>query len=124
MAQQFVAVLLAESTLAVCRDGPEELSEQTVDISPAQYKSGYISEGDYLKIKLQLLQFQTDVSSAKLARVQALVGLRELLGYDAVPANYDVVGDLAYEPVPCKLEDLQAEGLAGASRLSRCRTWA
>ena len=77
----------------------------------AQYKAGYISEGDYLKIKLQLLQFQTDVSSARLARVQALVGLRELLGYDAVPANYDVVGDLSYQPVPAKLEDLQAKAL-------------
>ena len=35
--------------------------QQTVDIAQAQYNAGYISEGDYLKIKLQLLQFQTDV---------------------------------------------------------------
>ena len=73
--------------------------------------SGYISEGDYLKIKLQLLQFQTDVSSARLARVQALIALRELLGYDAVPADYDVVGDLSYQSVKAKLEDLQAKAL-------------
>ena len=72
--------------------------QQTVNISQAQYKAGYISEADFLKIKLQLLQFQTDVSSARLAKVQALIGLRELLGYDAVPADYDVAGDLAYQP--------------------------
>jgi outer membrane protein, heavy metal efflux system len=110
VAQQFVSVLLAESTLRFAEIDLKSF-EQTVDISLTQYKSGYISEGDYLKIKLQLLQFQTDVSSARLARVQALVGLRELLGYDAVPANYDVVGDLTYQPAPSKLEDLQAKAL-------------
>jgi outer membrane protein, heavy metal efflux system len=110
VAQQFVAVLLAESTLRFAELDLKSF-EQTVDIGQAQYKAGYISEGDYLKIKLQLLQFQTDVSSARLARVQALVALRELLGYDAVPANYDVVGDLTYQPVQTKLEDLQAKAL-------------
>ena len=110
VAQQFVAVLLAESTLRFAEIDLKSF-EQTVDIGLAQYKAGYISEGDYLKIKLQLLQFQTDVSSARLARVQALVALRELLGYDAVPSNYDVVGDLTYQPVPVRLEDLQAKAL-------------
>src|SRR5271165_3474242 len=102
--QQFVAVLLAESTLRFALLDLKGF-EETVDIAQAQYKAGYISEGDYLKIKLQLLQFQTDVSSARLARVQALVGLRELLGYDAVPPDFDVVGDLAYQPVQTKLEE-------------------
>ena len=110
VAQQFIAVLLAESTLRLALTDLKSFQD-TVDISQQQYKSGYISEVDYLKIKLQLLQFQTDVSSARLARVQALIDLRESLGYDAVPANYDVVGDLAYQPVPANLEDLQAKAL-------------
>ncbi len=110
VAQQFVTVLLAESTLRFAELDLKSF-QNTVDISETQYKSGYISEGDYLKIKLQLLQFQTDVSSAKLARVQALVALRALLGYDAVPANYDVVGDLSYQPVSGTVDDLQAEAL-------------
>ena len=108
VAQQFVAVLLAESTLRFAELDLKSFQD-TVNIGLAQYQSGYISEGDYLKIKLQLLQFQTDVSSARLARVQALVALRQLLGYDAVPANYDVVGDLSYQPVTSKLEELQAK---------------
>lgn len=110
VAQQFVAVLLAESTLQFALIDLKSFQD-TVEISRTQYKAGYISEGDYLKIKLQLLQFQTDVSSAKLARVQALIGLRESLGYDAVPADYDVVGNLAYEPVHLKLEDVQLKAL-------------
>ena len=92
--------------------------QETVDIAQAQFNAGAISEGDFLKIKLQLLQFQTDVSSARLAKVQALVGAcGQLLGYDAAPANFDVVGDLAYQPLKGNLEDLQARASARASRL-------
>ena len=108
--QQFISVLLAESTLQFALENLKGF-QQTVDISQEQFKAGFIGEGDFLKIKLQLLQFQTDVSSARLAKVQALVGLRELLGYDAVPADYDVIGELAYQPVKARVEDLQAQAL-------------
>jgi cobalt-zinc-cadmium efflux system outer membrane protein len=108
--QQFVSVLLAESTLQFAMQDLKGF-QQTVDISEAQFKAGFIGEGDYLKIKLQLLQFQTDASSARLAKVQALIALRQFLGYDAVPADYDVVGDLAYQPLNAHMEDLQARAL-------------
>jgi cobalt-zinc-cadmium efflux system outer membrane protein len=108
--QQFVSVLLAESTLQFALEDLQGF-QKTVDLSEIQYKAGFIGEGDLLKIKLQLLQFQTDVSSARLARIQALVGLRQLLGYDAVPASYDVIGNLEYQPVKAHLEDLQALAL-------------
>jgi outer membrane protein, heavy metal efflux system len=108
--QQFISVLLAESSLQLALEDLKAF-QQTVDISEEQLKAGYIGEGDYLKIKLQLLQFQTDVSSAKLAKVQALVGLRELLGYDAVPESFDVAGDLAYQPLKVGLDDLKLRAL-------------
>jgi outer membrane protein, heavy metal efflux system len=108
--QQFVSVLLAESTLDFTQQNLQDF-QQTVDIANAQYNAGDISEADLLKIKLQLLQFQTDVSSAKLAKVQALAGLRALLGYDAAPAGFDVTGDLTYVPLKSKMEDLQAAAL-------------
>jgi cobalt-zinc-cadmium efflux system outer membrane protein len=109
--QQFVSVLLAESTLEFALQDLKSF-QQTVDIGETQFKAGYIGEGDYLKIKLQLLQFQTDVSSARLAKRQALVALRQFLGYDAVPADYDVMGDLGYEPLKVNEEDLQAKALS------------
>src|ERR1700723_1209823 len=108
--QQFVSVLLAESTLQFAQEDLKGF-QQTVDISQLQFKAGYIGEGDFLKIKLQLLQFQTDVSSARLAKMQALVGLRQFLGYDAVPADYDVIGDLAYKALKASLEDLQMKAM-------------
>jgi cobalt-zinc-cadmium efflux system outer membrane protein len=108
--QQFVSVLLAESTLDFALQDLKSFQE-TVDISAAQLKAGQLSEGDYLKMSLQLLQFQMDVSAARLAKVQALVGLREFLGYNAVPANYDVIGDLAYEALKGNEADFQMKAL-------------
>ena len=98
VASTFVAVLLAEANLDLAQKDLDSF-KSTVDISDARFKAGDLSEGDFLKIKLQLLQFQTDVSQAQLARVQALVGLRELLGYESVPASYDVAGALDYTAV-------------------------
>lgn len=108
--QQFVSVLLAESTLQFAVENLKDF-QQTVDVGEAQLKAGFIGEGEYLKIKLQLLQFQTDVSAARLAKKQALVGLREFLGYNAVPADYDVIGDLGYEPIKATVEELQMKAL-------------
>src|SRR5580704_8788640 len=93
VASQFFSVQLAESTLDLAIEDMKSF-QNTVDISQARYKAGDISEGDYLKIKLQLLQFQSDVSQAQLAKIQALVGLRQFLGYQTVGADYDVSGDL------------------------------
>ena len=108
--QQFVSILLAESTLQFAVENLKDF-QQTVDVGEAQLKAGFIGEGEYLKIKLQLLQFQTDVSAARLAKKQALVGLREFLGYNAVPADYDVIGDLGYEPIKATVEELQMKAL-------------
>jgi cobalt-zinc-cadmium efflux system outer membrane protein len=109
--QQFIAALLANSTLEFAQENLKGFQE-TVNISEQRYKAGDISEGDYLKIKLQLLQFQTDVSSARVARVQALGSLRQLIGSTALPADFDVAGDLKYEPLTASLLDLQAKAVA------------
>jgi len=110
VAQQFVAAELAESTLAFAQQDLASF-QSTVDISEAQYNAGDIGEGDLLKIRLQLLQFQMDVSGAQVARVQALASLRQLLGYDAVPEDYDVAGELTFEPISTSLLDLEAMAL-------------
>jgi cobalt-zinc-cadmium efflux system outer membrane protein len=109
-ATQFVGVLLAQSTLDLALQDVQSF-QQTVNIGEAQYKAGDISEGDYLKIKLQLLQFQCDVSAAELAKVQALAALRQLVGFESVPENYDVQGELEYLPVHSGLDDLKAQAL-------------
>jgi len=109
-AQQFVAVLLAKADL----DFAERLLDSyqhTVGISQEQHNAGAMSKADLLKIQLETLQFQTDVTSAKIALVQALNALRQLIGFDSVPRNFDVAGHLAYEPVELTLDDLNARAL-------------
>lgn len=110
VASAFTNVLLAESTLDFAQQDLKSFQD-TINISEAQYKAGAISEGDFLKIKLQLLQFQTDVTAAVLAKQQSLVALRQLLGFESVPLDYDVAGGLEYQKLPYNVEDLQAMAL-------------
>ena len=110
VAQQFIGILLAKSTLQFANQDLASY-QQTVNLSSQQYRAGAISEGDLLKIKLQLLQFQMDVSQAQLSLVQSYASLRALLGYDALPADYDVVGELAYESLRLNRDDLQLKAL-------------
>jgi len=110
VAQQFFAALLAQSTIELAEQDLKSF-QQTVDIGQAQYKAGAISEGDFLKIRLQMLQFQSDIAAARLAKVQALALLHQLLGYAAVPDNFDVEGELTYQPIHTGLDDLKALAL-------------
>jgi cobalt-zinc-cadmium efflux system outer membrane protein len=110
VASQFVSVELAESTLELANQDLKSF-QNTVDITEARYKAGDIGEDDLLKIKLQLLQFQTDVSQAQLARVQGLSDLRQLLGYESVGPDYDIAGEFNYQPVTGSVDDFQAKAL-------------
>ena len=110
VAQQFIGAQLAQSILDFAVKDLNSF-EETVKISEDRYKAGDISEGDLLKIQLQLLQFQTDVAGAGVAKVQALASLRELLGFDAVAADYEVEGELAYQPLVVNLDDLRLRAL-------------
>ena len=110
VAVQFINALLAKSNLSLAQ---EDLGsyQQTVQISESRYQAGAMSEGDLLKIKLQLLQFQMDLNQAQLAEVQALANLRQLVGFESIPENYDVDGDLTYQPLHLNLDDLKLQAL-------------
>jgi len=110
VSQQFVAALLAKSTFDFAQQNLDSF-RQTVDISQQRYTAGDMSEGDLLKIKLQMFQFESDLAAARLAKSQALVALRQQVGYESVPDNYDVEGELDYQPIKGNVEDLQALAL-------------
>ena len=110
VASAFINVELAESTLMLAQEDLKSF-QNAVDIAEARYKAGDIGEDDLLKVKLQLLQFQTDVSAAQLSRVQGLSDLRQQLGYESVSADYDVTGSFDYQPVKGNLDDFQAAAL-------------
>jgi cobalt-zinc-cadmium efflux system outer membrane protein len=106
----FINAQLAQSTLDLAEADVKSF-QKTVDIGEIQYKRGGISENDYLKIKIQLVQFENDVQQALLNKAQALSDLRQQLGYESVPADYDVVGDFEYRPLAFTIEALQAKAL-------------
>jgi cobalt-zinc-cadmium efflux system outer membrane protein len=106
----FINAQLAQSTLELAHMDLKSFQE-TVAISEIRFKDGSMSENDYLKIKLQLLQFETDVQQALLNKAQALSDLRQQLGYESVPTAYDVAGEFEYRPLAVTLEELQAKAL-------------
>ena len=121
VASQYINIELAESTLELATQDLKSFQD-TVDISEARYKAGDIGEGDLLKIKLQLLQFQSDISAAQLSRVQGLSDLRQLLGYESIDADFDVAGAFDYVPVAGNLEDFQEKALQNRPDLQAARS--
>lgn len=110
VAQLYINAQLADSTLELARQDLKSF-QSTVEISEFRYKSGAIAENDYLQIKLQLVQFQQDLEQAELSKVQSLSDLRQQLGYESVPSEYDIAETLGYHPVTVKLQDLQAKAI-------------
>jgi cobalt-zinc-cadmium efflux system outer membrane protein len=110
VATLFVNIQLAESTLELAEQDLKSF-QQTVDVGQLRFIKGAISEDDFLKIKLQLLQFETDTQQAQLARVQALSDLRQMLGYESVSDDYDVAGPFDYQRLQGNLEDFQMKAL-------------
>jgi cobalt-zinc-cadmium efflux system outer membrane protein len=109
--QAFINVLLAKSTLQLAQDDLKNF-QQVVDVNRQRVTSGDLAQGDFLMISLQQLQFETDVSAAEVTLIQAQAALRQLVGYETVSENFDVVGDLAYHAYSVTLEDLKREALA------------
>ena len=110
VASQFIDALLAQSNLELAETNLSSF-QQSLDVSQEKFKAGAMSEGDLLKIKLQMLQFQMDVSNARIAHVQALASLRQLLGYESVSESYAVDGQLEYNSVTAGQDDLKALAL-------------
>jgi cobalt-zinc-cadmium efflux system outer membrane protein len=110
VATLFTNAQLAESTADLALTDLKSF-QSTVDIGESQFKSGGISENDFLKIKLLLLQFQTDLEQAQLARIQALSDLRQLLGYESVSEDFDVESSFDYIPLALTLDDLKSRAL-------------
>jgi cobalt-zinc-cadmium efflux system outer membrane protein len=111
VAQQFVNALLAKSNLDFALQNLKSFQD-TVRINQDRFAAGAISKNDLLKIQVQLLQFQTDVSVARLAKAQALFSLRQLVGYQSVPRDFDVAGDLEFQPVTSSEDALESTAIS------------
>src|ERR1700683_3042368 len=67
--QAFINVLLAKSVLALAKDDLANFSQE-VELNHARLVAGDLAERDYLKLSIQKLQFEQDVSAAVLGLVE------------------------------------------------------
>ena len=119
--QSFINVLLAKSVLELAKEDLANFSQE-VDLNHARLVAGDLAEGDYLKLSLQKLQFEQDVSSSELALVQARVTLRQQLGYQSVADDFDVTGSLVHNKQLVTLEELQRTAVANRPDLQAAHT--
>ncbi len=120
VSQAFIAVLLADSNLQFANANLKDF-DQVIEINQRRLQAGDIAESDLLKITLQKLQFEQDVSNAQLALVQGKAVLRQLLGYENVVENFDVSGSLTHRKYLVQLDELQRQALAQRPDLAAAR---
>jgi cobalt-zinc-cadmium efflux system outer membrane protein len=119
--QAFINVLLAKSVLQFAKEDLSNFSQE-VDLNHARLVAGDLGEGDYLKISLQKLQFEQDVSSGELSLVQAKATLRQLLGYQSVADDFDITGTLVHKKQVVQLAELERQALAVRPDLQAARS--
>jgi cobalt-zinc-cadmium efflux system outer membrane protein len=119
--QAFINVLLAKSVLLLAKDDLANFSQE-VELNHARLVAGDLAEGDYLKLSIQKLQFEQDVSAAVLGLVQARVTLRQLLGYQSVTDDFDVKGTLVHSKPSVTIEDLEKKALGSRPDLQAAHT--
>jgi cobalt-zinc-cadmium efflux system outer membrane protein len=110
--QIFISVLLAQSTLDVARENLQNFSN-VVEVNRQRMTLGDLAEGDFYKISIQKLQFETDVSSAEVALLLAKLALRLNVGPEALPEDFEVDGMLTHTKYATTLDDIRRAALAG-----------
>jgi cobalt-zinc-cadmium efflux system outer membrane protein len=104
--QAFVSALQAKSDLQFAQENLANY-QKTVDMNTEMLRQGAISRADFLKIQLQMLQFQTDLDDATLELKTAKAALRGLLGPANLPGDFDVQGELKAVPFDQSLDALK-----------------
>lgn len=119
--QAFVAALLAKSDFDFARDNLANY-QKVLDLNRLMLQQGLISRADFLKIELQMLQFQTDLDDATLASRTTKATLRALAGPSNLPQEFEVVGDLRAIPLEKGLSELQQLALSNRPDLKSAET--
>jgi outer membrane protein, heavy metal efflux system len=119
--QAFVAALVAKSDLNFARENLSDY-QKVVELNRLMLEQGAISRGDFLKIELQMLQFQTDLDDATLALKTAKATLRALVGASNLPPEFDIAGELRAVPFEKSLAELQQLALANRPDLKSAET--
>ena len=96
--QAFINVQLAKSSLNLAQEDLKNFSN-VVEVNRERLRAGDLAEADFLKISLQQLQFEQDVTSADVALAQAKATLRQNVGFEGIAETFDIDGDLCIRRV-------------------------
>lgn len=119
--QAFVDALLAKSDLDFARENLANY-QKVVELNRLRLQQGDMSRADFLKVELQILQFQTDMDDAVLALKTSKATIRALVGPSNLPQEFDLVGELRGVPLEKNLVDLQQLALANRPDLNSAET--
>ena len=119
--QAFVAALLARADAELARENLSSF-QKVIDLNRIRLDKGALSGADFLKIELQMLQFETDLEDATLALQTGKAALRGLLGDGNLPQEFDVEGELGTVPFEHDLSELQRIALANRPDLKSAET--
>jgi cobalt-zinc-cadmium efflux system outer membrane protein len=119
--QAFVNALLARANLALARENLTSF-QRVIDLNRMRLEKGALSGADFLKIELQMLQFETDLEDATLSIKTAKATIRALLGGSNLAGEFDVEGDLGAAPFEADLSELQQRALANRPDLKSAET--
>ncbi len=117
----FTAALLARGNLRAADENLKNF-QQVEDLNHIRFDKGEIAGGDFLKISLQKLQFQTDVQDANLAYRTARANLRQAIFAPELAQDFEVQGELRTAPLPRTLPDLERQALAARPDLLSAET--
>jgi cobalt-zinc-cadmium efflux system outer membrane protein len=119
--QAFIAALLANSDLDFARQNLADY-QRVIELSRLMYQQGETSKGNFLKVQLQMLQFQTDVEDALLESKTAKATLRAMIGSESLPQEFELAGELGAVPLQRTLAELQQAALANRPDLKSIQT--
>jgi outer membrane protein, heavy metal efflux system len=107
----FTAALLARFDEQAAHDNLANF-QHVEELNRVRFNQGDISGGDFLKIGLQKLQFQTDLEDAQLAYRTARANLRQALFAPQLAQDFEVEGELQTTAPVAALADLTARAVA------------
>jgi outer membrane protein, heavy metal efflux system len=119
--QTFLVALLAKANAAFARENLSSF-QSVIDLNRLRLEKGALSGADFLKIELQMLQFQTDLEDSVLALKTAKASLRALLGAAVLPDEFDVEGELRANAFEKNLPELERLALSARPDLKSAET--
>lgn len=109
--QAFTSMLMAKAGLKLAQDNLKDFKHE-LDINRDRYNAGDIGKLDFERLDLQLAQFETDESVAKVNLAQASYQLQTLMGYEQPDDKFDIAGEIVPPSLNTTMLDLQQKALA------------